>query len=154
MASYDGEPHQRFHRDRPHWEDHPLRMDYIQLMLYLTDVDENTHCFSLSPESVNNPILDTEAQLDRDGIVDFHGPAGTVVLFNISLLHTATVRVTQQERKTVQAYYGHRSRPFLSNCSVIPPRFWRHDPDPEVRAFYGNLNGTTEVFLSAFDPAP
>ena len=74
MAPYDGEPRQSFHRDRPHWENHPLRMDYMQLMLYLTDVDETTHCFSISPESVDNPILDREAQLERDGIVDFHAP--------------------------------------------------------------------------------
>ena len=128
-------------------------MEYLQLMLYLTDVDEQTHCFSMSPESVNDPILEVEAQLERNGIVDFHGPAGTVVLFNIAVLHTVTVRVTGRERKTVQAYYGHRSRPSLSNCSVIPPRFWRHDPNPEVRAFYENLNETSKVFLSACEPA-
>ena len=57
MSPYDGEPHQRFHRDRPHWEAHPLRMDYLQLMVYLTDVDEGTHCFSISPESVDEPIF-------------------------------------------------------------------------------------------------
>ena len=152
MAPYDGKPSQNFHRDRPHWENHPLRMDYMQLMLYLTDVDETTHCFSISPESVDNPILDREAQLERDGIVDFHAPAGTVALFNIALLHTATIRATQKERKTVQAYYGHRFRPYLSNCSLIPPRFWRNAPDPEVRAFYGNLNDISEVFLSAYSP--
>ncbi len=71
--------------------------------------------------------------------------------FNIAVPHTATVRVTQRERKTVQTYYGHRSRPFLSNCSVIPPRFFRDHPDPEARAFYGNLNTVTQVYLSAFD---
>lgn len=150
MAPYDGEPHQSFHRDRPHWENHPLRMDYMQLLLYLTDVDESTHCFSISPESVNDPILDGRAQLERNGTIDFHGSTGTVVLFNISLLHTATVRTTQKERKTVQAYYGHRYRPFLSNCSVIPPRFWRNHPEPDVRAFYGNLNDVSRAFQSAF----
>ena len=31
------------------------------------------------------------------------GVAGTVVLFNIAAPHTATVRVTKHERKTVQA---------------------------------------------------
>jgi len=97
MAPYNGEPHQNFHPDRPHWENHPLRMDYMQLMLYLTDVDDSTHCFSISPESMNNVILDRESQLKRAGSVDFHGPAGTVVLFNIALLHTATVRTTQKE---------------------------------------------------------
>ena len=152
MAPYDGESHQHFHRDRLHWENHPLRMDYMQLMLYLTEVDESTHCFSISPESVYNSILDGEAQLGRNGCVDFHGPAGTIVLFNIALFHTATVRKTQKERKTVQAYYGHRFRPYLSNCSVIPPCFWRNANDPEVRAFYGNLNDASRIFQAAFSP--
>ena len=150
MTPYNGTPNQSFHRDRPHWEEHPLRMDYMQLMVYLTDVNQETHCFSLSPESVNTPILDMSDQLDRNGIVDCHGVAGTVVLFNNAVLHTATVRVTKHERKTVQAYYGHRSRPFLSNCSIIPPKFCYYHPVQETRDFYGNLNDTTRMFLSAF----
>ena len=82
---------QGWHRDKPHWREHPLRMDFIQLMLYLTDVGEDTHCFSISPESVDEPILDKPAQLERDGAIDIHGPAGTVCLFNVAVLHTATV---------------------------------------------------------------
>ena len=152
MEPNDGETEQRFHRDRPHWVEHPLRMDYIQSVVYLTDLDETTHCFSISPESVDEPILDTEEQLERNGIFHFHAPAGTVALINIAVLHAATVRVTDKERKTVQTYYGHQSRPYLSNCSVIPPRFFRHHPDPQVRAFYGKLNKTTETFIAAFDP--
>lgn len=49
------------------------RMDYIQLMLYLTDVDETTHCFSLSPESIDQEILDREPQVERGGICELHG---------------------------------------------------------------------------------
>ena len=60
---------------------HPLRMDYIQLMVYLTDVDEGTHCFSLSPECVEEPIVEIAENVERNGTVDIHGPAGTVVLF-------------------------------------------------------------------------
>ena len=108
MQSYEGEPHQRWHRDKPHDMDHPLRMQYIQLMIYLTDVDDATHCFSLSPESTEDPVLeDTEAQLQRGGCVDIHGLAGTVCLFNVAVLHTATTRATKAERKTLQIYYGH-----------------------------------------------
>ena len=92
-----GEPSQGWHRDRPHWDAHPLRMDYIQLMLYLSDVDEWTHCFSISPESVDDPIVGREEQLARDGAIDIHGPAGTVCLFNVAVLHTATVRRTEKE---------------------------------------------------------
>ena len=149
MGAYEGDTRQGFHRDQPHWTGHPLRMDYIQFMLYLTDVDETTHCFSISPESVDEPILERQAQLDRHGSMDIHGPAGTVCLFNVSVLHTATTRATQQERRSVQIYYGHRGRPYLADDSLIPPVFWS-DPDPEVRAFYGNVNEITRIYLNAF----
>ena len=151
MGPYDGETHQSWHRDRPHWPDHPYRMDYIQLMLYLTDVNKTTHCFSLSPESIDDPILnDKQAQLDRGGCTHIYGPAGTICLFNIAVLHTATTRPTKAERKTLQAYYGHRDRPFLANDSIIPPLFWKNHPDPEVRAFYGNLNTVTRTYAKSF----
>lgn len=142
---------QGWHRDRPHWEQHPLRMDFIQLMLYLTDVDEGTHCFSISPESVDNPILlDHEKQLRRDGQFNVHGPAGTVCLFNVSVMHRATSRKTDTNRKTIQAYYGHRHRPYLADDSLIPPMFFINHPNPEVRAFYGNVNDITRIYLRAF----
>ena len=77
MGPYDGPIHLRWHRDRPHWLQHPLRMDYLQLMVYLTDVDESTHCISFSPESVDGPILENEkAQLARGGVYDLHGLPG------------------------------------------------------------------------------
>jgi len=147
MAPYDDQPNQGWHRDRPHWFDHPLRMDYIQLMVYLTDVDQTTHCFSISPEGIDQEVLGIEEQLDRTNGLDLHGPAGTAILFNVSVLHTATTRITQRERKTVQIYYGHRDRPFLSNDSIMPPTLCLDHPDPEVRAFYGVLNGKTRTYL-------
>ncbi len=151
MAPYKGDVHRSWHRDRPHREDHPLRMDYIQLMLYLTDVGPDTHCFSISPESIEDDILqEKKAQLARGGIVDIHGPSGTVCLFNVAVLHTATTRSTKAERKTLQIYYGHRDREPLANDSVIPPCFWKHSPDPETRAFYGNLNEVTRTYAAAF----
>ena len=147
MAPYDGEPRRSWHRDRKHWLEHPLRMDYIQLMLYLSDVNETTHCFSISPESIHQAPLDTEPQLERGGVHDLHGEAGTAILFNVAVLHTATVRVTQHERKTVQVYYGHRHHQFLSNDSLIPVDFWHNHSDPETRAFYGVLNDKTRRYI-------
>ena len=151
MTEYECELHRSWHRDRPHWPEHRYRMDYIQCMLYLTDVDESSHCFSLSPESVDRPILDNrDKQLKRDGCFDVHGPAGTVCLFNVSVLHRATGRKTDKERKTIQAYYGHRDRDFLANDSLMPPMFFNNHPDPEVRAFYGNINDITRLYMRAF----
>ena len=151
MGPYDGQFHRGWHRDKPHWPEHPLRMDYMQLMVYLTDVDESTHCISFSPESVDQPLLmDQQAQLARGGIYDLHGPAGTCALFNVAALHTATTRPTSSERKTVQIYYGHRDRAPLSNDSGIPVALWRDNPDPETRAFYGVLNQRTKIYMDAF----
>ncbi len=150
MGPYDGEPHNGWHRDRGHWSEHPLRMDYIQLMLYLTDVDERTHCFSLSPEGLDDPVLsDNDEQLSRGGCVFIHGLAGTVCLFNVAVLHTATTRPTTAERKTLQIYYGHRDRAPLANDSVIPPLLWQHGDD-ETRAFYGNLNDVSRLYAQSF----
>ena len=151
MGPYDGAFNQGWHRDRAHWHEHPLRMDYIQLMAYFTDVDENTHCFSLSPESIDQPVLkDHQEQLARGGVHDLHGPAGTCALFNVAVLHTATTRPTRATRKTAQIYYGHRGHAPLANDSAIPATLWRDHADPETRAFYGVLNDRTKIFVEAF----
>ena len=147
MAPYDGALSRAWHRDRPHWPQHPYRMDYMQLMVYLTDVNETTHCFSISPESAEQEILERDAQVERGGVQDLHGPAGTGILFNVSVMHTATVRPTAKVRKSVQIYYGHRDRPYLSEDSLIPTQFWRDHEDPEVRGFYSVLNGKTRRYL-------
>ncbi len=150
MAPYQGDLQRSWHRDRGHDPNHPLRMPYFQMMLYLSDVDESSHCFSLSPEAIDDPVVDTEAQLQRGGIADLHGPAGTAILFNIAVLHTATVRPTERERKTVQVYYGPPEARYLSNDSLIPPRLWRDAPDPATRAFYGKLNPKSVLYSEAF----
>src|SRR5581483_8370490 len=49
-----------WHRDRGHWLEHPLHLDYPQIIYYLTDVDETTHCFTISPEPADGEALETE----------------------------------------------------------------------------------------------
>ena len=152
MREYEGELHRAWHRDRGYWMEHPLRMDYMQLLVYLTDVNESTHCFSISRESIDEaPLRDAAEQLERGGVQDIHGPAGTCVLFNVALLHTATTRRTESLRKTVQIYYGHRGRAPLANDSAIPATFWRDHPDAETRGFYGVLNERTKLYAAAFE---
>ena len=127
---------QQWHRDVGHLEEHPLRLNYIQAMLYLTDVNEETHCFTISPEPADGPILERDEQLAKGGVEYLYGPAGTVILFNASTLHTATVRTTVCERKTVQTYYCHRDKTLGNLDMVIPAQLWRDHPDPAARAFY------------------
>ena len=150
MKQHEDEMVQKWHRDAPHATDHPLRAGWIQAMVYLSDVDEDTHCFSISPEAYDAPILEKGEQLARRGIIDIHGPSGTVALFNLSVLHSATVRRTTHERKTIQTYYGLRSGPILSHYSLVPTTLWRDHPDPEVRGFYGNLNDKSKRYAERF----
>ena len=146
------EIYHHWHRDRPHWLEHPLRMEFVQAMILLSDVSEQTHCFSISPESVDEPVLENpDAQLTHRGCTNLHGRAGTAVLFNYSTLHSATRRTTEDERLTIQIYYGLRSRPYLSECSTVPAVLWRDHPNAEIRAFYGNLNRKTRDLEKAFD---
>ena len=151
MGKYDGDLHQEWHRDRGYWFDHPLHLDYMQLMVYLTDVDETTHCFSISTESTEQtPCKSANDQLKRNGSVNLHGPAGTCALFNVALFHTATTRKTDLERKTVQIYYGHTDRVPLANDSGIPAHFSQHPSDEATRSFYGKLNDRTKLFMQAY----
>jgi len=141
---------EEWHRDRQHMVDRPYRCGYIHMMLYLTDVHEGTHCFSISPESCDDPILAIEEQVKQRGGVPLHGPAGTVILFNLSVVHAATVRATPHERKSVQVYYGHRDGPVLSECTTIPSSLWRDHRDSEVRGFYHLLNARSRQYAEAF----
>ncbi len=150
ITSWEGTVGHRWHRDgggRFIWPEHALRLGYVQLMVYLTDVNEETHSFAISPEAADEELLGGEAQLARGGTHDVYGCAGTAILFDASSLHTVTVRPTPIERKSVQIYYGHRHRDHLSEMSYIPARLWRDHPDQEVRGFYGVLNGRTRKYL-------
>ena len=143
MDAHEGPPKnaQQWHGDVPPNEDHPLRMSYLQSMVYLTDVDANSHCFAIAPEAVDEPLegWDAEAWAKRAetfGVRELYGPAGTVILFNASIVHAGTVKETQRHRKTIQTYYCHRERHLGSLDLTIPASLWRDHPDPAAREFY------------------
>lgn len=151
MKAYDGKAHQAWHRDRGYWHEHPLHMDYMQLIVYLTDVEETTHCFSILPESIEaSPTKTAAEQMARRPPYDLYGAAGTCALFNVALFHTATTRPTASERKSVQIYFGHQNRAPLANDSGIPTSLSMHSLDEATRAFYGNLNERSRLFMKAY----
>jgi ectoine hydroxylase-related dioxygenase (phytanoyl-CoA dioxygenase family) len=133
-----------WHRDTGHWMEHPRHLDYPQIIYYLTDVEEGGHHFTVSPEPAGGDVLGQEAQLARGGVVPFYGRAGSGILFNAATLHGATIARTERPRRILQIYYGHPSRPPLSQVSLTPARLWRDHPDADVRRFYGKLNRATE----------
>lgn len=167
MMPFDGrehDPYQHWHRDGPlgdgkSWDRQPprrFRAEYIQAMVLLSDTDETTHAFSLSPEPCDGEVLPSEpsdtggAQVAQYGALDMHGPVGTVILLNLSTLHTATTRITTKERKTLQTYYGHAGGGTLSQFTSVPPSFWRDHSDEACRAFYGGLplNDKSQALLA------
>lgn len=138
-----------WHRDRGHWLEHPLHLDYPQVIYYLTDVDEATHCFTISPEPARGEVLERDAHIARGGTFYFHGKAGTAILFNAATLHGPTHRASSRHRRIVQVYYGHPDRSPLSEVTLMPPRLWRDRPDPEVRRFYSKFNRYSRVMMDA-----
>jgi hypothetical protein len=137
-----------WHRDRGHWMEHPLHLDYPQIICYLSDVEAGDHHFTISPEPADGAVLETQAQLARGGSVPFYGSAGSGILFNAATLHGATITDTERERRILQIYYGHPERPPLAEVTIMPPRLWRDHPDPEIRRFYGKLNRYTRDMLA------
>ena len=135
-----------WHRDTTYWNEHPLHLDYPQMICYLTDVNEATHAFTISGEPAAGEILPQDAHLERGGTTYFHGRAGTAILFNAATVHGATRRVTEDTRRILQVYWGHAARPNLSDVTLIPPRLWRDHPDAEVRRFYGKHSRFSRVF--------
>ena len=72
--------------------EHPFHLDYPQMICYLTDVNETTHAFTISPEAANGEIIEEKAHVERGGTTYFHGKAGTAILFNAATVHGATRR--------------------------------------------------------------
>lgn len=135
-----------WHRDTRYAENHPLNLEYPQLIAYLTDVDETTHCFTVSPEPVAGPILlEQDAHLQRGGAAYLHGKAGTAIFFNSATVHGLTRRDTENQRRILQIYFGHLGHPELSQVSIIPPRLWRDHPDAETRRFFSKHSRFSKV---------
>ena len=138
-----------WHRDVSHLNGEFQKLLYPQLIIYLTNVDENTHCFSLSPEPQGNQISSTEIQLQKHGVYNFYGQAGDAILLNSNCLHGLTLRKTKIERRILQIYYSHPSSPEVGDNTIIPPRLWRDNPDPRIRRFFGKHNSYSKLVNQA-----
>ena len=116
--------HKAWHRDGGrHVLSDPLLLWKAQVIFYLSDVDETTHCFSIVPESVSEkralraePDLECGATVVRTREpaqplgesrgIDIYGKAGTAIVVNSANVHAGTVRQTPHERRTLHIYYG------------------------------------------------
>jgi len=145
----EGEPPASvWHRDTGHLPEHPLALRNLSVVYYLTDVDEDTHCFGVVPE-------DAEAKrklpADKDGSrgQGLYGRAGAAIFFNAGSCHAGVVRRTPADRRTIHIYYGHPSQPHLSNFTVVPRRLLEA-PQEEIRRLFSRPNLTTQLILKNF----
>jgi ectoine hydroxylase-related dioxygenase (phytanoyl-CoA dioxygenase family) len=137
-------PEPFWHRDCGHLADKPYGLRLLQVVFYLTDVDEGTHSFGVVPESVEAKKL---LPKDRDGSrgVPLYGNAGTAIVYNAGGVHAAVVQQTERERRTIHTYYGHLDQPAIGH-SITPRRLFE-SADPDDRRFYSNLNTLSELVL-------
>ncbi len=121
----------------------------LQVIYYLDDVDAESHCFSIIPESAaTKRALPTTAQaplriddaatayvdpekprwLDafgretprRTGRVDIYAGAGAAIVFNNASYHAGTVRQTERQRRTVHVRYR-QPEPMASRHALKEP---------------------------------
>ncbi|HCR17967.1 MAG TPA: hypothetical protein DIU35_10840 [Candidatus Latescibacteria bacterium] len=136
-------PPPHWHRDTAHLPEHPLAMLFLSVIYYLTDVDEETHCFSIIPESTQAKRKSPKG-LNPTGNVPLYGRAGTAILFNAATCHAGVVRKTVVPRRTVHIYYGHHSKPPLGNHTIFPARLFNSETE-ETRIFYSRPNQFTRL---------
>jgi len=142
--AYAGEPlAPSWHRDTAHWPEHAYCVKNLSVVYYLTDVDADSHCFAIVPESVEDKKSAPD-QRDGDRGVEVYGKAGTAILFNAASCHAGVVKRSERERRTVHIYYGHRSQPILSNHTLCPRRLLE-SADSGERAFYSRPNLMTQL---------
>ncbi len=137
-----------WHRDRLNNPHHPLGIEALSLVYYLSDVDATTHCFSVVPESleVKCGSQDDLPLCDGTSACDVLGPAGTALLFNAGSCHAGRLRTTPCERRTIHIYFGLASHAPLSNHTPMPRRLVEHQ-DAAVRDLFRRPNDLTRAIL-------
>lgn len=136
-------PPPQWHRDTVHLPKHPMAMLFLSIIYYLTDVDAETHCFGIVPETVESK-RESPKDLDATGSVPLYGKAGTAILFNAATCHAAVVRKTKSQRRTIHIYYGHHDQPALGNHTIFPARLL-NSPDEQTQRFYSRPNTITRL---------
>ncbi|MEE2659295.1 MAG: phytanoyl-CoA dioxygenase family protein [Candidatus Latescibacterota bacterium] len=144
----------RWHKDRQHisraGEDpNPhYNCTYVCAIHYLTDVQADSPCFGLVSNSHEYASLDEarEQMGDDFSIIPIRGPAGTLVLYNIAILHSRIDGVGR--RLTQHNYFSRGQSAPLTNWVMVPQRLTEHN-DPEVRAFFGQWSDATRAFAES-----
>ncbi|MEE3285641.1 MAG: phytanoyl-CoA dioxygenase family protein [Planctomycetota bacterium] len=131
-----------WHRDIVREYDRRMEIDAVSVMVYLSDVTERDHCFSIVPETHNRLVDLDPLEVPLDAGVDVLGPAGTAVFFHARAIHGGRLKPGSSQRRTLQSYYSRWRDQRTAEWSEIPERLYgKSDPALPPR-FYAKWNET------------
>lgn len=136
-----------WHRDVPHNLENPFRAEYVQLLVYLSDVGVDARRFAIFPESVEEPIAAAVEIVATRPPFELVGPPGSAILFNASSLHGAQGAPGGRGRRSLHIYYGHRDRPCSSESTIVPERLLR-SLSPRDRVLFEKRNRLSSLIFS------
>ena len=155
-----GDAEMHFHKDRnyyPREGANPKKgrfadSSYLCAIHYLSDVDEDSPCFCMVPNSQPREYETVEKAREKMGDayheVPIRGPAGTAVLYNINIFHTRLPGKADRGRRSQHTYFSCATSPAVNNWVVIPQRLAEH-PDPEQRKFFSQWSEATRAYAAA-----
>lgn len=131
-----------WHRDIVRDYDRRMEIDAVSVMVYLSDVTQRDHCFSIVPETHNRLVDLDPLEVPLDAGVDVLGPAGTAVFFHARAIHGGRLKPGSSQRRTLQSYYSRWRDQRTAEWSEIPERLYgKNDPALPPR-FYAKWNET------------
>jgi len=131
-----------WHRDIVREYDRRREIDATSMLMYLTDVTQTDHCFSIVPETHNRLVDVDPLDVAPDAGVDVTGPAGTAVIFHARAIHGGRLKSNSTQRRTLQAYYSRWRNQRTAEWSEIPPRLYQKQDPTLPPYFYAKWNVT------------
>ena len=138
-----------WHRDGTRPMSPPYYTYLLHLVIYLTRVGDDTHCFSVIPGSSQGREFPPIEEYDLDSAVHITGEPGTAILCNGAILHALNFRKTAEERRSVHCWIGRSSQPAMANHTIFPRRLCRSE-DAETARFYSRANEITHLMRNHF----
>jgi ectoine hydroxylase-related dioxygenase (phytanoyl-CoA dioxygenase family) len=141
------EPQTDWHRDVPHNLDNRYRAEYVQLLVYLSNVTDDTHRFAIFPESCDEPIVPAPELVATRQPFELVGAPGSAILFNSSSRHGVRKAAAGRGRRSLHIYFGQAHRPCSSEHTIVPERILRALP-PEQRRVFAKRNRLASLIFS------
>ena len=149
----NGDSAMNYHKDGLNYkpeqlpEPGPYDCKYLCAIYHLSDVDASTPRFCVVPKSGPYPSMEEARQQLGAAYceVPITGPAGTAILYDISIFHTRLAGEQAKGRRTQHNYFSRQGNPPLTSWVLIPERLGNH-PDPALRTYFSAWPEATRTF--------